>query len=359
MQKFQDYDDLTTYRKRSVLPPELQTAIVELTRELNAGGGARNALSDYVREIEQLPASSIAQAADEIADIGKLYRRAERTGASRVVASLLSYPSLKTDLDALSKYPELCHLYMFHRDGRLRQAALERLEDAPDSPFMFAALVYRLNDWVSEVRAAARDCATRLFPAASAAVVAEASLFLLGRSFLLQRWGPEERAVFDATLYRGDVMEALADLLIVRRTGPLAQALRLALSRPGLDPMLLRLVKEAAQPLVRAICLETLLNRSACWPVGYTHEWVDKSRGIKRRVCVFEERPVDHRLDLERLMVQGAHDRAAVVRRVAVSAMIRLRHDLSPAMIGTARELSRDKSQAVRSRAEFYLDNLP
>ncbi len=359
MQKTQDYADLTTHRRRSVLPPDLQGTIVELTRELNAGSGVLARLSDYIGAIETLPASSIARAADEIADVGKLYRRAERVGASRVIASLLSYPSLQTDLHALDRHPRLGHLYMFHRDGRLREAVLRRLDDVPDSPFTFASIVYRLNDWVEEVRAAAFECAERLFPKTSAAVIAEASLFLFAQLPLLQRWGPKERALLEDTLYRTDVMQAVAERLISVRTGKTAQALLFALSRPGLDSLLPRMARDAAQPMVRAVSLETLLSRSARWPVGYGHEWVDKSLGIRRRVRLFEHRAVEHQLDLEELLHQGVQDRAAVVRRAAVSAMIRLRHDLAPAMTDVAHNLLQDKSSSVRSRAKFFLDNLP
>lgn len=76
---------------------------------------------------------------------------------------------------ALTKHPALGYFFIFHGDGHLREAALKCLIEPPDSPFEFAAVTYRLNDWVEQVRDVAYDCASKLFPNVSAEVVAESS----------------------------------------------------------------------------------------------------------------------------------------------------------------------------------------
>jgi hypothetical protein len=102
-----------------------------------------------------------------------------------------------------------------------------------------------------------------------------------------------------------------------------------------------------------------LIKHRARWPAGYGYEWIDKRFGFRRRVPRFEQRPIDHQIDIEKLLAQGAHDRAVVVRKVVTQSLIDLRHDLSSAMTRIGSSLSEDKASSVRSRAEFYLKNLP
>jgi len=233
------------------------------------------------------------------------------------------------------------------------------LNEPPDNPFEFTAIAYRLNDWVGQVRNAAHGHACKLFPQTSAGVVAEASLFLFTQIQHFGRWGERERHVLETTLYRRDVMPAFAHLLSQRPPGRVGRIFRQALRKPGLDDMLPRLTCEGALPLVRAIALETLIMRRARWMQGYGYEWVDKRFGIRRRVPRFDQRAVEHQLDVEDLLTQAAKDRAVAVRKVVTRGLIDLRHNLSSAMIDVGRLLSQDQSSSVRSRAEFYLKNLP
>jgi hypothetical protein len=148
-------------------------------------------------------------------------------------------------------------------------------------------------------------------------------------------------------------MQVFVDLLKCRRPGRVGQVLRHALSRPGLDDALPMLAREAALPPVRAIAYEALIFRRAQWQVGYQYDWVDKRYFIRRRVPELERRPLDHQLDIEKLIDEAAHDSAVVVRKIAARALIDFRDDLSSEMIQVGKLLSRDKAMSVRSRAEF------
>ena len=358
MTKLRDYPDRTTHRKRSALPTALQKDIVVLSRVVYGGGDVEPSLSNYVASIKSLPGSAITAAEWEIPDIGGLYREpAIRTGIwpfSRKTRSARS-----TALEALVERPELSHLFIFHGDGHLREAALRNCSDTPESPFQFVALVYRLNDWVEQVRNAARERANSVFPKTSAEVVAEASLFLFTQMQQLKRWGDDECAILEAALFRPDVLEALANLLVQRHAGPLGRILRQALARPGLETFLPRLAREAAQPMVRAVSLETLIKRRARWQEGHEFRWIDKPYGIGRQVRKYAQRPVEHQLCIETLMREGSRDRAVEVRRAVARGLIDLRHELSPAMKEVGRQFLQDRSPAIREKAEFYLGYLP
>ncbi len=347
MPRYQDYPDIFAHRQRSVLPPELQTDIVRLLAAIHSGDDVHAYLSSYISGIRALPASSVVRVARDIRT---------RRGWSYVEEGFLSPFRLSK---AVWKHPSLNYLFIFSGNGWVREAALGSLNDPPDSPFQFAAIAYRLNDWVGQVRSAAHGCASRLFPTTSAGVVAEASLFLFSQIQQFRRWSELERDLLEATFYRRDVMQAFAELLAQRPPGRMGIVFRQALRNPGLDDMLPGLCREAVVPLVRAIALETLIMRRARWFQGYGHEWVDKRFGFRRRVPRFGQRAIEHQLDVEELLAQAATDRAVVVRKVVASGLINLRHDLSSAMNDVGRLLSEDEYPSVRSRAEFYLKNLP
>lgn len=357
MSRTREYPDVVTGKKCSVLPPELQTDIAQLVKAINDDQDPTPHLSSFVRGIKVLPAEAISRACEEIPLIGTLRRRYDHVRTFWSIFRRTPKPTRGSDLDALARYPQLAQLFIFHRDGWLREAALHSLSKPPDNPFEFTAVVYRLNDWVEPVRSAAAACARRLFPRTSANVVAEASLFLFRQIPKLGRWGERERGLLESTLYRSDVIRALAELLSARRSGPVALPFRHALRRPGLDDMLPRLASESPLPLVRAIAFETLIMKRARWLVQYRYEWVDKRFNIRRLVPEYDSRPVDHQLPVENLLRQAAKDSTVAVRKVAVRGLIDLRNSLSSDMSDLAHALAQDESSAIRERGKFYLND--
>ena len=318
-----DYPDIVSHRSRSILPPELQTSIAELAQAIRKQSDVEPHLSVCLSGLAKLPSHVIARAADEIRGAGRLHRRFDEYAKKQ---SLLSRLFSKTDdlpedkllhreRSALRSHPGLARLFMFHGDGRIREAALRAWPGPLDSPFAFAALSYRLNDWAEPVRAAARDQASRLFPETDPAIIADAAFFMLAQVNQLGRWDDQDRQLVEAALYRADVLRALADRLMRRPQGPVGKVLRLALRKPGLDPFLHSFSREAQLPPVRAIALNTLVRRQASWFTGFDYEWVDKRYGRRRRVPVFAHRSIEHDLDVEALLAEGASDRSSASAR--------------------------------------------
>ncbi|HEX8191263.1 MAG TPA: hypothetical protein VF552_00035 [Allosphingosinicella sp.] len=247
--------------------------------------------------------------------------------------------------------PDVVPLLLFHSDGRLRERALNQLQGPARSAFFFGAVALRLNDWAPPVRAAAAAAAARIFPATAAETVAEAALSLLGASRLWRRWGPEE-ALLDAAFARDDVAAVLAERLAGARHGAMPSVLRHALRRSGMDAHLPRLAAGAVIPGVRAAALRVLIERRALWPVGYERQWVDRSMGVWRRKRVFAVRPVETALDVEHLVLAGARDRSALVRKVAAEALSR-RHTELANVEEVLALLVNDPNPAVRGSAAF------
>ena len=59
----------------------------------------------------------------------------------------------------MEPFPGLRYLFIFHGDETIREAALGKIVSGLPSPFLFAAIAWRLNDRALPVRRAAAECA--------------------------------------------------------------------------------------------------------------------------------------------------------------------------------------------------------
>lgn len=333
----------------TILPDALRVALIAVGGKLERELSVADEIQGVVQGLNTLPPASLAQAEREIYDTAGLYRR-------RVAAPWRLGPWFKTNLsdeDQLRTVPGLEYLFLFHRDGRLREAALRKMSGPIPSAFIFVALAWRLNDWNAQVRAAAADCAKRLFPLTRPEIIAAGALTLLRRD---RRWGRwhEERLILDQLFARPDVSEQLADILATRSTGPSASILRQALRSGWMDAYLSQLAADAVQPAVRAVAVQALIEGSASWPNGWRWRWIDKSMGVKRAETVFETRGLTVKPDRTAQIEAGLRDRSAAVRNAAISGLIRYRDEV-PECAQLAEPLLADRSRRVRERAEFLL----
>ena len=219
--------------KPGTLSPEAERTLDALGSLLDSGENAAPAVAAAVEVLSNLHPSTISQVARIIADTARLRRwRPEPSFLQALFRSRLS------DKEQLLQNPDLAFLFLFHSDGRIRECALQRIRGALPSPFLFAAVAYRLNDWAEPVRAAALACAKRCFPQTQAGIIVAAAEALLLRQDSWRRWD-REREVVEAAYARADVANALADFIRDSKTGPSSRILRLMLRRDVLDRPLL------------------------------------------------------------------------------------------------------------------------
>lgn len=337
---------------RPVLPAPVAASLDRFGERLGRSSLDDREVEAALRALDSLPPDFAERARTEIAERCRL--RSELPGLVPLLRAILRpSPSLNRDqhLRLLERRPGLPWLYLFHWDGFVREAALDGIRSGTRSPFFFAAIAHRLNDWVDPVRSAAAECAERVFPQTGPEIVAAAAPALLGRTEEWGRWN-EERRILDWAFDRRDVADALAETLRTSLAGPMPRVLRQALRRPAMDGHLVRLAREAAIPAVRATALRALVEGRATWPGEFVKKWIDKSHGRYSRERALEERPLERPLPLEALVEMGAADRAAPVRRVAAEALVR--HHLSLGNAGRLLDrLLSDTSPAIRRRAEF------
>jgi len=332
----------------TVLPVQLRDALSRIGSKLEQRQVIEGDLSRALEGLNALPASVVVRAEREISNTAKLYHSwwRPKPWAFGLSASL-------SDMDHLKCVSGLEYLFIFHGDGHLREAALQRIEGGLPSPFLFAAIAWRLNDWALPVRIAAAECAKRTFHLTSAAVVAQAAMALLARESSWRRW-TNERGLLIETFDRPDVAAALTEIIEKKPTGATASVLQRALQNAGLDPFLERLATKAAQPAARATALQPLIDGYASWPSGFAWQWIDKSMGVRRRVRTLSQRPLTVTISRRTAITMGAADRSAAVKRIALDGLIRYRAEI-PDATEIAELLLTDRTASVRERAEFVL----
>lgn len=337
---------------RSVLPPDLLESLSRLNLRSKRGPSKR-ALDAILDGLSTLSPHLVVGVYGEIVDI-------ERGVWSKQSLHPLAPRLLVRDsaeLDLLKKKPNFAWLFLFHPDGYVREAALEAINTPPASPFFFAALALRLNDWAAPVRAAAERCFARVLARISPAVIADTARFLLDRRLVWGRWSGEDRTL-DRVFERPDVADQLAVRLREGTVGPLAACLQQALRYPSIDGHLQRVATEAVQPHVRRLALKCLIEGQAEWLTGFTWVWTDKVYGRRKQVPVFASRQLDcTRPTASELIRNGIVDRSSAVRIVAADALVKLR-DQIPDAKALALRLVNDRTPAVRLRGA-YLQEQP
>ncbi|MFT5684336.1 MAG: hypothetical protein ACI8RZ_005277 [Myxococcota bacterium] len=344
--KVKQFRSLYTHATFSALPEDAQQSVHALKVALSHGemDGEPEA---YRGAMASVSAAAVPHASYQIREIARLH-------PVRFPENLHSTDQARIG-SLLRQHPALGWLIVFHGDGYLRQAALEHLPAAPMSPFEFCSIVYRLNDWVDNVRRSAEQYAAAQFPVTPAAVVAQSAFFLLSQANVLGRWTPCGRSLLEQAIYRPDVLLHLKDEMLRVRSGRVSHILRLLLRRPDFDRHLPTLALEAALPPVRAVAMEMLLMSRARWFIGYREEWIDKVYGISRRVPVIGSRATSVPADVAVYLNAAVRDRSALVRKVAAEALATGWQDGTEAMDEAANILKQDRNPAVQSRAVFYL----
>lgn len=328
------------------LPECLRADLASLKLALQRGAVPPGLVASTIARIGKLPPTFVANLDSSIADAAELWRYVG--GPKLWPLSLFA----KTHSSQLMATRGLELIFLFHRDGFLREAALKRTTGGLPGPFFVAAVVWRLNDWVAPVRQAAVDCAQRCFPQTEPQSLAVVLLALATQRESWRRWD-HERAIFNSLTDTPAVNAQIADLLKVG-TSSMASGFRQLLRNDGLDAYLPDLARSAAQPAIRGIATQCLIDREARWPCGYRWEWIEKAYGTRRRVHQFGRRAIELEFDRQQLIEAAAMDRSASLRRIALSAAIQhFRNTLLAQQLAV--RLRDDSAASVRSRAEFIL----
>jgi hypothetical protein len=342
-------------KDQHVLSPVLRAGLENLGRQLKERDLDPATLQPVLMELANLSPRIAAQAEREMVELAMLYPRPQGywKGLLPFRVEWVPREDHSWDLDALRRLDGLEQLLIFHRDGHLREAALEKLQGALSGPFMVVGVASRLNDWVPEVREAARRCAERVFPETSTEILAAAAIVLMDRRESWRRWR-REREALDGMLARQDVLDRLATVIAASSHGHTCAILRLAIREPGMDRHLMGLFHLAAQPSVRALALSWLIEGRARWIVGRRKRWIDQRYTLWKWVPEFAGREVERPWPIEALIEAGGRDRSVRVRKVAAEGLV-LHRATVVGMDDLLQAFLQDRNPWVRDCAEFVL----
>ncbi|WP_150118818.1 hypothetical protein [Collimonas fungivorans] len=243
-------------------------------------------------------------------------------------------------------------------DGYARERTLRTLDGPASNGFFFALAARRLNDWVVQVRGAAREVVPTLARASDPRHVVDALCALLPAWSSWARMDESDsQTIIDLIAIRG-VAQELIDRVISSPTGPIPQVLSQILRTSVLDEHLTEIAMRAVQPAVRAKAYRVLLLREAAWVEGSRWRWTDVRYCEGRMEKIHGSRPLTVAPVLLDSLNAAASDRSSIVRRVASEVLVREMNTPGIPALVLARRFAADDSSSVAGRGEFVLKRL-
>lgn len=313
---------------------------------VSVSGGERAAAASLVQIIESLPLARMTH-----------WEKVIRDAMDHARDGWCLWPST---LRAESADPHnvLTWLALSDGNGHVRERALRSLAGAASNGFFLSLAIRRLNDWVPEVRAAAREALPALVRAADPEYVADALCAMLP---VWTWWGrmeaPDRANLIDLIAIDG-VTHALWNRVVTSTTGPMPEVLSQSLRSPVMDPFLGDIALRAVQPVVRARAHRALLLGRAAWVQDAVWRWSDVRHCIGRLETVHGSRPLTAVPPLLASLQSAAEDRSASVRRVAAEVLVSEMDTLGSPALHWARRLADDVCPSIAERAAFVLKHL-
>lgn len=251
----------------------------------------------------------------------------------------------------------LSWLDLCNADGYVRERTLRCLQAAPSALFLALAL-RRLNDWVPEVRAAAREHLLRIAAASTPQDVAQALWSVLPTLHSWGRFNAAERQTLEELTALALVSRGLLERILGAPAGPVTSVLVQLARTPLIDTWLKTIAHNAIQPAVRARSFRFLLEGRATWIAGRTWTWTDLKWCKGKFEPVTGERRLQVTYPSPELLEAALRDASPSVRCIAAEMLIK-----QPAAVGTqaaalAATLASDPSPQVAARGRFAMARL-
>ncbi|MEO1310767.1 MAG: hypothetical protein AAFV51_07315 [Pseudomonadota bacterium] len=257
-------------------------------------------------------------------------------------------------LNPLGNYSQfLAWINILSWNGYHRERALRDLDSSAPSAIFLAILLRRLNDWVPQVRQAAKAAVWRAVAQTDAELVVDTLWLILPARRSWQRMGVDDALALSMISERPEIASLLAERLKTATAGPAPAVLRQASVREGLDEFLPDLSAKAVMPAVRALVNKMLIEGRAFWVSGYRREWIDKIYNKYRLVPVFDTRIIRSEIDRDNFIEAVSEDKSIIVRRSLAQVLLDNRDALTVRQNRIVQKLADDSSSTVASVAEF------
>lgn len=243
-------------------------------------------------------------------------------------------------------------------DGFRRELAFRALSERAPNGFFLTLALRRLNDWVPEVRAAAREHLPMIVERSDPNYVVDALWTTLSHFSTWARIGDAGRQVLVDLISLGDLAVALKSRIVSATSGPTATILAQIGRTPILDRWLDEIATSAIQPAVRAKAYRSQLKRRIVWVVGRRWVWTELKWCKGRFEPVLGERPLSPDRPFVEILRMALVDRSPFVRRLAGEFLIQQLSAIGDESVELAESLASDPSPSVAERGRFALAQL-
>ncbi len=326
-------------------PPDLEERLVESVRDIASTkplfGRDSVAPNQFLEVTSQLPVTNLG-----------CWERTLREELSWALSRRISL-----NVWAIKK-PHGPWLNLFNGSGYQREKALEAISEGAPNAFLFAIMLRRLNDWVPQVRAAARKSIERIAPGTEPEIIVDALWWALPSLHSWGRWHDPEREALINLVSVGDVPELLAAKIKHSPSGPAATVLNQAARNPAIDRYLTSVARDSIQPAVRAKAYRFMLEEQACWLEDRKVVWTDKYWGKGRYEPVLGTREISVNADRLNLLREATMDKSPAVRRIAGTTIIARLEELGNEALPLATLLAADVYPSIAERGQFALDRI-
>lgn len=226
------------------------------------------------------------------------------------------------------------------------------------SAFLLALALRRLNDWVPQVRHAARETLPELASNSEPQDVADVLWSLLEHWSTWGRMEPADREAVATIASTAPVSLALKSKIMNATSGPAALVLSQCARLTSFDSWIREFAQGAIQPAVRARAFRWMFVGRSSWVIAHKWKWKDVAYCKGKLEPVLESRDLPASQPFIATLSAAMEDRSPMVRRVAAEFLIRELASLGENALVLAHKTASDPNPSVAERGNFALKQL-
>lgn len=249
-------------------------------------------------------------------------------------------------------------LDIVNRDGYKREKILRQSSSGVPNAFFLALAVRRLNDWVPQVRVAAKEMLPSLLNSTKPEYVVEVLSMLLMN---WDSWGRIEEAdkqIFLDMIATEEIALLLKSRLISSTSGPMPSLLSQIGRTDILDNYFNEIASDAVQPHVRAKAFRCLFEGRIFWLERRQFQLARGFYGQDTFIPIIDERKITVHVPLLDLLHRATNDQSSIVRKVAAEFVIRNIETLDNGAKDFAMCFVADRACSVAEQGRFILKKL-
>lgn len=253
---------------------------------------------------------------------------------------------------------QLTWLDLISWDGYRREKTLRAISGAAPNAFFLCLAIRRLNDWVPQVREAARDKLPLIARETAPEHVVSSLCLTLANWHSWGRIDEADKQVLLEIVSRPEVAEAFRLKLISSSSGPMPSLFSQLGRTCILDKSLDEIAEFSIQPTVRAKAYRCQFEGRIFWVEGRKWVWTDIRYCEGKYKAKISERKLSTSVPLLALIKKSGKDRSPIVRQVAAEFLIRNLDELGAHAKSFAECFASDTSISVSERGKFALKQL-